>query len=50
MLNTGLFQVEELFHISLEDTFFFNLEKMIQVTVVYFFIIVKTLSFFMQEL
>lgn len=35
LLNTGLSQVEELVHISLEDTFF-NLEKMIQVIVVYF--------------
>ena len=50
MLNIGLSKVEELFHISLEDIFFLNLEKMIQVIVVYFFIIVKTLSFFMQEL
>lgn len=34
-----LSQVEELVHIILEDTlFFFNLEKMIQVIVVYFLV------------
>lgn len=49
LLNTGLSQVEELVHISLEDTFF-NLEKNDSGYCGLFFIIAKTLSFFMQEL